>query len=387
MTQAGGHHSGESSLGLRRLFDWFTALPPDEAEAFRDQMMATVMLRPAALLLSGAGILLMSGTAAMLLQRPWAIGWFIVDLVMLVLRVSVAVRYQRRGAAIPGPVARVTVGLTILVLLVFALGCAASFMTAIRPLPMIATTAMMALIAGLATRMAALPRLAIPAITVFSVPFLGAILFADKHHFLVGAPQFVIVAAGTAALTLQNHRAIVAMLRAKARADGLAVTDVLTGLPNRGGLLRRLERRRDAGTTGMALLFVDMDRFKTINDRFGHGVGDQVLIETARRLRRVASPHFICRLGGDEFVVMIEGRDVATASTTARRIADDLARPFEDLADQPIETGASVGIAFGSTALGDAEQVLADADRALYLAKRAGGGREAVVQSAISTAA
>jgi diguanylate cyclase (GGDEF)-like protein len=157
---------------------------------------------------------------------------------------------------------------------------------------------------------------------------------------------------------------------------------VLTGLPNRGGLLARLEAMAERPSeTGMALLFVDMDGFKAVNDRFGHAAGDRVLIETAARLGSVAAPHFTCRLGGDEFVVVIEGREIAMADVTARRIADSLALPFEGIAAEPIVTGASVGIAFGS-ASGDAEQVLADADRALYLAKRAGGGREAVIQAA-----
>lgn len=373
---------GRSGDRLRHLFDWLTGLPADEVALFRQELIATVMLRPTALLLSSAGILLMSGTAALFLHRGWAIAWFVTDLFMLTLRLSVAIRYQRRGRHMPDHVALVTMSLTAVVLLIFGMGCAASFYTALRPMPMIATTSMMALIAGLATRWAALPRLAMPAIATLSVPFLVVILATDHGHFRAGALQFAVVAAGTAALTLQNHRAIVAMFRAERRARGLAMTDVLTGLPNRGGLLARLEAMAERPSeTGMALLFVDMDGFKAVNDRFGHAAGDRVLIETAARLGSVAAPHFTCRLGGDEFVVVIEGREIAIADVTARRIADSLALPFEGIAVEPIVTGASVGIAFGS-ASGDAEQVLADADRALYLAKRAGGGREAVIQAA-----
>ena len=215
--------------------------------------------------------------------------------------------------------------------------------------------------------------------------FLFAILTADAGSFRPGALQFAVVAAGTAALTLQNHRALVAMFRAERRARALAMTDVLTGLPNRGGLIARLDGRR--GASGLAQLFVDMDGFKAVNDRHGHAAGDRVLVEAAVRLAAIAAPHFTCRLGGDEFVVMIEGREVATAGTIARRIADTLAEPFEDIAAEPILAGASVGIAFASTALCDPEQVLAEADRALYLAKRAGGGREVVIEAAALAAA
>ncbi|HEU4959560.1 MAG TPA: GGDEF domain-containing protein [Sphingomonas sp.] len=370
---------------LQRWFDWLTALPPDEAALFRGDVIATVMLRPVALLLSSAGILLMSGAAMVLLQRPWAVAWFVADLLLLALRMTVAVRYQRPGTRMPEGVAQLTICLTAVVLMVFGLGCAASFHTAIRPVPMIATTSMMALIAGLATRWAALPRLAIPAITVLAAMFLTAILTADAGHFRAGALQFAVVTAGTAALTLQNHRALVAMFRAERRARDLAMTDVLTGLPNRGGLIARLDGRRDASS--LALLFVDMDGFKAVNDRHGHAAGDRVLVETAARLAATAAPHFTCRLGGDEFVVMISGPEVASASTTARRIADALAEPFEDIAAEPILAGASVGIAFASTTVCDPEQVLAEADRALYLAKRAGGGCEVVIDSAALSAA
>jgi len=160
------------------------------------------------------------------------------------------------------------------------------------------------------------------------------------------------------------------------------MTDALTGLPNRAALFDRLEQRRTTaapGTeSGMALLFVDLDRFKTINDRYGHAVGDRVLIALAARLRGVVAPHFACRLGGDEFVVLVEGAAAAGAAALARRIADALSEPIAGILDAPIHAGASVGIALGSSACDDPERALADADAALYHAKRAGGGREAV---------
>ena len=84
-TDGGGTGSGRR---LQRLFDWLTALPPDEAALFRRDVIATVMLRPVALLLSSAGILLMSGGAMVLLQRPWTVAWFVADFVGLTNRVD-----------------------------------------------------------------------------------------------------------------------------------------------------------------------------------------------------------------------------------------------------------------------------------------------------------
>jgi diguanylate cyclase (GGDEF)-like protein len=384
-----GTQRAHRSDRLQAIFDWLTGLPPADAAALRADVLGTVMLRPSALLLSSAGILLMSGTAAVLLGRAWATDWFVFDLIMLAIRIAVAARYQRGGRRMPDHVARVTVCLTATVLMVFALGCSASFYTAVRPVPMIATTSMMALIAGLATRWAALPRLAVPAIAAMSVPFATAIVLADHGHFRVAVLQFAVVVAGTAALTLQNHRTLAAMFRAERRAHALAMTDALTGLPNRAGLMAQLDRLTTAPVhPAMALLFVDMDGFKAINDRFGHGVGDAVLCETARRLDAATGAHFTCRLGGDEFVVLIEGGEAALAPTIARRIADALASPIDTAAADPIVAGASVGIAFGSAAAAtSAERMLAEADRALYLAKRAGGGREVMLDAGVSAAA
>jgi len=373
--------SGGAARGwLPALFDWFSGLPRGEAIRHRREIMATVMLRPLSLLLSSVGILLMSGTAAAVVARPWAVAWFTADLTLMALRFWVAWRFQRNGA-MPEQVARLTVSLALVTFVLFGAGCSASFLTGIRPMPMIATTSMMALIAGLATRWAALPRLALPAISLVAIPFCAAVAMTDHGHFAIGAAQFAIVAAGTAALTLQNHRSLVASLRAEHRARILAMTDPLTGLPNRAALFDRLERRRSTtapgADSGMALLFVDLDRFKAINDRHGHAVGDRVLAALASRLASAAAPHFACRLGGDEFVVLVEGPSAAGAAAMARRLADALAQPIHGIADTPIVAGASVGIALGSSACDDPERALADADAALYHAKRAGGGREA----------
>src|SRR3546814_13454102 len=102
---------------------------------------------------------------------------------------------------------------------------------------------MMGLVAGLATRWAALPRLALFTIVLYAIPFCIAGMVADGGSFVAGAMQFLIVTTGTAALTLQNHRTLVAMLRAERKARALAETDVLTGLPNRAGQIGRASCR------------------------------------------------------------------------------------------------------------------------------------------------
>ena len=368
---------------LVRLFDWLTALPTEEAACYRTDIMGMVTLRPFSLLVSSAGVLTMSLLAMLLSHQFWAAVWFAADVVLLAWRFVVAWRYQARGGAIPEAVARRMLCLAFFIFILFSAGCTATLLTAIRPLPMIATVSMMGLVAGLATRWAALPRLAIPAITLYSVPFCIAGLYSDGGNFTAGAVQFLLVTAGTAALTLQNHRILVAMFRAERKARALAETDVLTGLPNRAGLLSRLHRRHAdqplSGEATIALLFVDLDRFKAVNDAHGHSAGDATLIALGRRIAEVAAPHFTCRLGGDEFVVMVEGGEVALAASMARRVAAALAQPLFGIAPQPIVAGGSVGIAFGTPGRFDSEQLLAEADAALYVAKRSGAGSEVAV--------
>ncbi len=145
--------------------------------------------------------------------------------------------------------------------------------------------------------------------------------------------------------------------------------DALTGLANRALLQVNL-----AETLGrVAVLLIDLDGFKAVNDNYGHGVGDEVLLTVAARLRRgVRHGDLVARLGGDEFVVVCPGTDVAVAERVAERLIQSLSTPI-DIGDQRVTIGASVGIAL-RTGHGDAEALLTSADRAMYEAKRAGRG-------------
>lgn len=153
--------------------------------------------------------------------------------------------------------------------------------------------------------------------------------------------------------------------------------DALTGAANRGRLVAHLDRglRRERG---LALLFVDLDGFKGVNDAHGHGAGDRVLVEVADRLRRVAGPDdLVARLAGDEFCVLVD--DPVAAEGAARRVAVVLAEPFA-VADGGVGLTASVGVAVGGP--GDTPAgVLERADRAMYTQKRARRGPRPAVPS------
>ncbi|MGD0196875.1 MAG: EAL domain-containing protein [Solirubrobacteraceae bacterium] len=158
-----------------------------------------------------------------------------------------------------------------------------------------------------------------------------------------------------------------------------AMHDALTGLPNRTLIMDRIEqllaRGRRTGTTG-ALLYVDLDEFKNVNDSLGHAAGDKLLIAAAARLKStLRSVDTIGRMGGDEFVVLIDGGvSEAAPELAATRLLDVMRQPFELGTGGPaITVSTTIGIALGDrSAAGD---LLRDADVALYQAKAAGRNR------------
>jgi diguanylate cyclase (GGDEF)-like protein len=162
-----------------------------------------------------------------------------------------------------------------------------------------------------------------------------------------------------------------------------ALSDALTGLPNRTLLLDRLEQaihraKRDPGFR-FAVLFLDLDRFKTVNDSLGHLAGDQLLTGIASRLRGFSrSTDTVARLGGDEFALVVTDlmRD-DDAACIAERLQETLRSPF-DIGGQVVFTSTSIGIAVGDARCESAEDLLRDADTAMYRAKSQGRARHEV---------
>ncbi len=158
-----------------------------------------------------------------------------------------------------------------------------------------------------------------------------------------------------------------------------ATHDHLTGLPNRMTFQDRLEHaiainRRDH-VYDFAVLFLDLDRFKLVNDSLGHAAGDALLCEVARRVQQSVRPDIVARLGGDEFTILAESIDDAhDAAEIAMRVLSELRLPFRVSGQEMYVTG-SIGIAVSSTAYATAEEIVRDADTAMYRAKAKGGGR------------
>jgi diguanylate cyclase (GGDEF)-like protein/PAS domain S-box-containing protein len=162
-----------------------------------------------------------------------------------------------------------------------------------------------------------------------------------------------------------------------------AFHDALTGLPNRALFMDHvkmaIQRSRRSGNRLFAALFLDLDRFKIINDSLGHMVGDQLLVGIAHRLEMCLRPgDTVARLGGDEFTILLE--DLATtddALDVARRVQEAVTQPF-NIGGHEVFTTASIGIALSNTGYERAEDLLRDADTAMYRAKLEGKKRHVV---------
>ena len=176
--------------------------------------------------------------------------------------------------------------------------------------------------------------------------------------------------------------------RAEERLTHQALHDPLTGLPNRALVADRLDHalaRAARSGDHTAVLLVDLDNFKAVNDSLGHGAGDELLVAVAERFRGCIRPgDTVARLGGDEFVILLEETFELEALAVAERVLDALRQPLV-LADRPVVVGASVGVATSRQA-GGSDALVRNADLAMYAAKGAGKGRVEVFHAGMHEA-
>ncbi|MEQ1603469.1 MAG: EAL domain-containing protein [Pyrinomonadaceae bacterium] len=171
-----------------------------------------------------------------------------------------------------------------------------------------------------------------------------------------------------------------------------ATHDALTGLPNRPLFMKRLdralERRKIVDQYKVSVLFIDLDRFKYVNDSLGHLIGDELLKEISSRLRECMRPSdLVARLGGDEFTILVEGTyDPSEVTRIATRIQHKFGIPF-DLRGHEVYSSASIGILHATDKHSASEDVMRDADTAMYQAKRAGKARHEVFDEEMHSAA
>ncbi|MFA6955145.1 MAG: EAL domain-containing protein [Thermoanaerobaculia bacterium] len=211
------------------------------------------------------------------------------------------------------------------------------------------------------------------------VPLTGAVVAGVDARFWIAAGACRGVLEAGLALTIAFHRSELdrrRALAAVAQAEELAYHDVLTGLPNRALFFDRLNvalahaaRHRHK----LAVLFLDLDRFKNVNDSLGHTAGDEMIREASLRLNRcMRNEDTVARFGGDEFIILLRivGR-IEDAGRVAQKVLETISQPYR-IGAREIVTTASVGIALYPADGTDAETLVRNADSAMYRAKEAG---------------
>ncbi|MFT4120449.1 diguanylate cyclase domain-containing protein [Bradyrhizobium sp.] len=230
---------------------------------------------------------------------------------------------------------------------------------------------------GMVSRAAIRPWIILTTAAILLMPTIVAGLLRPEIAYKLGAIMLVFFWLTLREASKHLSAAFVERLEAKHRLARQATHDFLTGLPNRAAFFQALAETRE----DFAIIAIDLDGFKPVNDRHGHHAGDDLLRQVAERLSScVGSSGLAARFGGDEFMVLRPvgageaGREDALA--LARQAILDLSMPFL-LSNIPVRIGASAGILVspGVTRAGSASQLLERVDRALYAAKRAGGGR------------
>jgi diguanylate cyclase (GGDEF)-like protein len=238
-------------------------------------------------------------------------------------------------------------------------------------------------LSGVTIRAAALPALAIPHASVLFAPLVVAAAVARGSEYWAAAILLTCHWIGTLQLIHTTHGRIRSQLLAEDRMARAAFTDALTGLANRAAFDGALAERLASGPAAVVAM-IDLDRFKPVNDTYGHDAGDELLKSVAARIAAdLDGHHLVARLGGDEFAILFDaGLEVADATRTAERIVRVLELPFA-IADTSITIGASIGLA--AAVDGDSARTLKRrADDRLYNVKRGGRGH---VASEIAAAA
>jgi diguanylate cyclase (GGDEF)-like protein len=222
--------------------------------------------------------------------------------------------------------------------------------------------------------------------SVWSTPFLGpdgGVLgtFAMTHRSVASPTAFhhqlIKTATHLASIACESRRTVHQLQRQ-------AMYDGLTGLPNRGFFMRYLAEQLETPDQSFALLFLDVDHFKLVNDSMGHNAGDQLLIAITQRLKPcIRRTDTFSRLGGDEFAIVLEGvPTVEQAQSIAEQIKAVLSLPFQIL-DREVFASVSIGISHSDNLYSTPEEILRDADIAMYRAKALGRSQSATFDKAM----
>jgi diguanylate cyclase (GGDEF)-like protein len=358
-------------------FKWVVSSAQELSPENRQILLAHLFTRTSAIIFAAICEISVCATAFYLYPIPLYAGWGIAVVTLLIARLALIWLCRKRSAQNrPTPTSAFLLA-SLLWSMLFGFGTLLCNISGDPTLFLLGNVCAVGVIGGLAGRNAGTPRLAMLQIS-FILGLLGVgAAMSPGNGKLVLLFQAPFCAAGFFNVALRSNRDTVALLLARENAHRLARQDSLTGLPNRAHiselLLERTEQSASHPNQSFAVLLVDLDGFKAINDSLGHAAGDQILQEASTRLRELLpGGDLVGRLAGDEFVAISDGTvQVREIRVLADRIVKTLARPFV-LSEALVHIGASVGVSLYPEHAKTGPQLLICADRALYAVKRSG---------------
>ncbi|MFD4835903.1 diguanylate cyclase domain-containing protein [Achromobacter sp. NPDC058515] len=373
------------SLPKWRLTRWLTHSGHDTPADIRAALIASLF---GTLPIFAGGVintLMISGVVTWRRPEPLYISWLILELVLAIVRVTI-LRIALRAARTGGNT-YTDIYILLALLWAFSVGYGV-FITFINGDWLAATLAGVscgAMAGGICFRNYGAPRLVGVMIFLSLGPMCLGALFTGEY---VTAIVFVQIPFYLISMSIASHRLnriLVSTMLAERDSDRRASEDALTGLANRAGLQAALERVCSSARghdSAAALLYMDMDDFKRINDTHGHAAGDQVLKTIAERMRAMLRVDDVAaRIGGDEFIVLVTGIDATAALRLGEHLLRDVSQPITLADGTRVSVGLSIGISIMSGANRTPQAALDSADAALYRAK-AQGGRRCVVDAA-----
>jgi diguanylate cyclase (GGDEF)-like protein len=323
--------------------------------------------------------LLVAAAIAAYMQTPSFVAWLAIDIVICLARLIVLVAARR--AALEGRTTRTDIYILLSVAWSGCVGYGA-YLSLVSGDWVVATLACLsgaAMVGGTCFRNFSAPRLAGLMILASIGPCLvGAMLSGQPLLYIIAIQAPLYLFAMTAA-AFKLNKMLIATMRSERTNDHRARHDNLTGLANRIGLVDAVETKLKTSIgrdDGLALLFLDLDGFKAVNDTFGHAAGDQLLKIVAGNIsRQLRAGDVAARIGGDEFVVLAEGMTPERAITLGEQLIAAVSRSYTVDDSRAAAISVSIGIAMAPEHGRCVEDLMAVADAALYEAKTSGKGR------------
>lgn len=370
------NNNSTKGLLLRLLLGNLADAPP----RVRERMLETIPTTPLSLAFYTVTLLVICSTTVYVTRAPWAWVWLLLSAALVGWR-ALQPRITHRHGRPFQPLVSVMLP-SGLAMVSFGIGCALCLATGDIALSTMALSGQMGVLAGIATRWAVVPRIAIAVMTISVLPPMLVLIAAGGVN-LAAALSLGFAAAVIASFIFQNRAALHAAISSGEYLRRKAQTDHLTGLANRAELMQRMAEAcaelpdpegRMRGR-GFAVLYIDLDGFKAVNDSHGHAAGDEILQRVGDSLRQVTGPEeLVARIGGDEFVALLRDADALTARGVADELIAAISREHRLADGRSVRIGCSVGVCTAPEQGREPEVLLARADAALYEVKAQGKG-------------